>query len=102
MNPAENRSGGLAGYLVTYVSILALAGLQVVLAYAASGLHQFVVMMIFAAIQASLAITFFMQMKTERRSLWLMLIPATIFVLLMMNVIWSDSFRLSHGAPFTH
>jgi cytochrome c oxidase subunit 4 len=102
MNTAEKQSGRFATYLVIYVCILAIAGLQVVLAYTASGLQQFVVMMFFAVIQAALAITFFMHMRTERRSLFLLLIPATTFVLLMMNMIWSDSFRISHGAPFSH
>ena len=102
MNQGEKQSGRLATYLVIYAFILAIAGLQVVLAYTASGLQQFVVMMFFAVLQAALAVTFFMHMRTERRSLFLMLIPAVIFVLLMMNMIWSDSFRISRGAPFTH
>jgi cytochrome c oxidase subunit IV len=87
---------------VIYVFILAIAGSKVVLAYSASGLQQFVVMMFFAVLQAGLAVTFFMHMRTERRSLWLMLIGAGTFVLLMMNMIWSDSWRISRGAPFTH
>jgi len=102
MNSAEKQSSGLAIYLVIYVFILALAALQVALAYTASGLQQFIAMMAAAVIQAALAIRFFMHMRTERRSLFLMLVPATIFVLLMMNMIWSDSFRMSRGAPFTH
>jgi cytochrome c oxidase subunit IV len=101
MNTAEKQSSGFATYLVIYVAILAIAGLQVALAYTASGLQQFVAMMVFAVIQAALAITFFMHMRTERRKLYLTLIPVTIFVLLMMNMIWTDSFRISHGAPFT-
>jgi cytochrome c oxidase subunit IV len=102
MHSTGKQSSGFATYVVIYVFILAIAGLQVVLAYTASGLQQFVVMMGFAVIQAALAVTFFMHMRTERRSLFLLLVPATIFVLLMMNMIWSDSFRISHGAPFTH
>jgi len=43
-----------------------------------------------------------MHLAEERRSLFLTLIPATIFVLLMMNMIWSDSFRLLHMKPFPH
>jgi caa(3)-type oxidase subunit IV len=87
---------------VIYVFLLAIAGSKVVLAYSASGLLQFVVMMFFAVLQAGLAVTFFMHMRTERRSLSLMLIGAVTFVLLMMNMIWSDSSRISRGAPFTH
>jgi uncharacterized membrane protein YbaN (DUF454 family) len=35
----------------------------------------------------------------ERRGLFLTLIPVTIFVLLMMNMFWSDSVRLLHMSP---
>ena len=55
-----------------------------------------------ALVQAGLAITYFMHMKMERRSLALFLLPATVFVLAMMNMIWSDSFRLLHMRPFAH
>jgi hypothetical protein len=30
------------------------------------------------------------------------LIPAVIFVLMMMNMLWSDSLRLLHMRPFAH
>jgi cytochrome c oxidase subunit IV len=43
---------------------------------------------------------YFMHMKQERSSFFWSLIPATIFVLLMMNMIWSDSFRLLRMRPF--
>jgi hypothetical protein len=38
--------------------------------------------------------------SAEQRNLKLTLIPGTIFVVLMMNMIWSDSFRLLHMSPF--
>jgi heme/copper-type cytochrome/quinol oxidase subunit 4 len=47
-----------------------------------------------AIVQAGLAIPFFMHMKSKKRSPSLFLLPATIFLLAMMNLIWSDSFRL--------
>jgi len=45
-------------------------------------------------------VIYFMHLLDERKNLQLALIPATIFVLLMMNMIWSDSFRLLHMRPF--
>jgi cytochrome c oxidase subunit IV len=45
---------------------------------------------------------YFMHLAHEKRSLFLTLIPATIFVLLMMNMIWSDGYRLLHMRPFAH
>jgi heme/copper-type cytochrome/quinol oxidase subunit 4 len=52
-----------------------------------------------AVIQAGFGIMYFMHLRDERRNLLLALIPATVFVLLMMNMIWSDSFRLLHMRP---
>jgi len=57
-------------------------------------------MLAVAIFSAALAIMYFMHMAQERRSFFWSLIPATIFVLLMMNMIWSDSFRLLHMRPF--
>jgi len=101
MNSAEKQSGGLTTYLVVYVCILALAGVQIVLAYQhTEGAQLFFRMLSVALVQAWLAVMFFMHMRTERRSLVLSLGLYTVFVLLMMNMIWSDSFRLLHMRPF--
>ena len=88
--------------IIVYVCILALAGLQIVLAYQhAEGAQLMVRMLAVALIQAGLAVMFFMHLRDEQRNLKLALIPGTIFVVLMMNMIWSDSFRLLHMSPFT-
>jgi caa(3)-type oxidase subunit IV len=101
MNSAEKHSGGLTTYLVVYVCILVLAGVQIVLAYQhTEGAQLFFRMLSVALVQAWLAVMFFMHMRTERRSLVLSLGLYTVFVLLMMNMIWSDSFRLLHMRPF--
>jgi caa(3)-type oxidase subunit IV len=101
MKTAETPTGGMTTYLVVYVCILAIAGLQVVLAYQhTEGAQLLVRMLALAVIQATLGIMFFMHLRNERRSLRLALILATVFVLLMMNMIWSDSFRLMHMRPF--
>jgi cytochrome c oxidase subunit IV len=97
----SQKSEGLGTYFIVYFLILAIAGLQVVIAYQnIDGSQMFLRMLSLAIVQAGLAIMFFMHMKTEKRSLFLTLIPITVFVLLMMNMIWSDSFRILGGAPF--
>jgi cytochrome c oxidase subunit IV len=101
MNASDKMNGSLAKDLVVSVCILALAGLQVILAYRhTEGVPLLVRMLIVAVIQASLAVMFFMHLRDERRSLRWALIPATLFVLFMMNMIWSDSFRLLHMRAF--
>ncbi len=99
----DNSSGksGIGRYVPIYVLLLALSGLQVFLAYTRLDRNRLLASMLAVAIfSAALAIMYFMHMAQERRSFFWSLIPATIFVLLMMNMIWSDSFRLLHMRPF--
>jgi caa(3)-type oxidase subunit IV len=101
MSTAESANGSLKKEIIVYVCILALSGLQIVLAYQhAQGAQLLVRMLAVALIQAGLGVMYFMHLLDERKNLRLALIPATIFVLLMMNMIWSDSFRLLHMRPF--
>lgn len=103
MDTSEGPSGGLTTYIVVYVSILALSALQIVIAYQnIDGSQKFLRMLPVAILEAGLAVMFFMHMKSEKRNLALFLLPATVFVLAMMNMIWSDSFRLLNMRPFAH
>ena len=89
-------NGSFKNDIIVYVGILALAGIQILLAYFTAGGPPLLIMLAVAAIQAFLAVMFFMHLRDERPTLRLALIPATLFVLVMMNMIWSDSFRLKH------
>lgn len=83
---------------IIYALILAIAVIQVVVAlYVGPSLGR---MLILAAIQAYFAVMFFMHLRDEKPTLRLALIPGTIFVLVMMNMIWADSYRLIHLRPF--
>jgi len=103
METTEGPSGGIITYLAVYVVILAISGLQILIAYShIEGSRMVFRMLALGIVQAGLAITFFMHMKSEKRNLVLFLLPATVFVLAMMNMIWSDSFRLLTMRPFAH
>ena len=100
MSAPNSTSSSLKTDIIVYIVILALSGLQIVLAYQhAEGSQLLVRMLAVALIQAGLGVTYFMHLRDEQRNLKFALIPATIFVLLMMNMIWSDSFRLEHMRP---
>ena len=101
MEDTSSGKRGIGRYIPVYVVLLVLSGLQVFLAYARLDRNRLLASMLAVAIfSAALAIMYFMHMAQERRSFFWSLIPATIFVLLMMNMIWSDSFRLLHMRPF--
>jgi len=94
----SNGNSSMSTSYLAYAGILALAVIQVVVAMALGpSLWR---MLILALIQAYLAAMFFMHLRDEKPTLRLALIPATLFVLVMMNMVWADSFRLIHMRPF--
>ena len=92
------NSGSMSTTYMVYGAILAIAVVQVVVAMSLG--PSLPRMLILAAIQAYLAVMFFMHLRNEKPSLRLALIPGTIFVLVMMNMIWADSYRLMVLKPF--
>src|ERR1700687_1035660 len=93
----------IARYLPVYFTLLAIAALEFFLAYRHfSPVVLLAMLLALAVCSGTLAVMFFMHLAEERRSLILTLIPAAIFVLVMMNVIWTDSYRLLHLRPFAH
>ena len=101
MTAARKSGNVIAKYLPVYFVLLGIAGLEVFLAYQRFSTTALLVILLGLAVcGGALAVMYFMHLAQERRSLFLTLIPALIFVLLMMNVIWSDSFRLLHMRPF--
>jgi heme/copper-type cytochrome/quinol oxidase subunit 4 len=90
-------------YLPVYLALLAIAIMEVVLAYQHfSTASLLAILLALAFCGGTLALRYFMHLAQETRGLFLTLVPAVIFVLLMMNMIWSDSFRLLHMRPFGH
>ncbi len=96
------KSDGIGKDIVVYVCLLALAGLQFVIAYQNIEASQmFVRMLAVAMVEAGLAVMFFMHLWTEKRGFMLFVIIFTISVLLGMQYGWTDSTRMVVGAPFS-
>ncbi len=92
------KSSGLGSTYIVYGAIIGIAVVQVIVAVTLGpSLWR---MLALAAIQAYLAVMFFMHLRDEKPTLRLALIPGTLFVLVMMNMIWADSFRLAVMKPF--
>jgi cytochrome c oxidase subunit IV len=97
MSAASASGNVIRKYLTVYFVLLAIFLLEVFLAFQHISIGVLVTLLLILAISsASLGLMYFMHLAQERRSLFLTLIPATIFVLLMMNMIWGDSVRLLH------
>jgi len=98
----EHKSNGIRKDLAIYVCLLALAGLQFVIAYQNIGASQmFKRMLAVACVEAGLGALFFMHLWTEKRGFLLFVAIFTIAVLLGMQYGWTDSTRMVVGAPFS-
>jgi heme/copper-type cytochrome/quinol oxidase subunit 4 len=96
----DHKTSGAGKDLVIYFCILALAGIQFLIAYQnISASQMFVRMLIVAIIEAALALLFFMHLWQNRGLKWFVLI-FTVSVILGMQYGWTDSFRILDGAPW--
>jgi heme/copper-type cytochrome/quinol oxidase subunit 4 len=87
-------------YLPVYFILIAIFLAELFLSFRIASVATLVVILLLLAIcSAALGLMYFMHLNEERRGLLLTLIPVTIFVILMMNMWWSDSVRLLHMRP---
>ena len=78
---------------------MALTAVEVVLAYQRLEIKlMLTLLMTLSVVKASLIISYFMHLKYEKRSLVLLLMPAMVFVICMMFVVFPDSVRLYRQA----
>jgi cytochrome c oxidase subunit IV len=97
----QHKNGGIGKYVGVYVCLLALAGLQFVIAYQNIDASQmFTRMLVVAIVEAVLAMLVFMHLWTEKRGFLWFVAVFTISVLLGMQYGWTDSFRMLLGVPF--
>jgi cytochrome c oxidase subunit 4 len=80
-----------------WFGLLGLTVLELILAYRDLPLETMLsILMVLSVFKAALIIAYFMHLRYEQASLFVTLIPALVFVLIMMTVIFADSSRLSH------
>lgn len=100
MATEAHKSNAAGKDLVIYLCLLALAGLQFVIAYQDISTSQmFTRMMVVALVEAGLAVLFFMHLSANRGLKWFVVL-FTVAVILGMQYGWTDSYRLINGAPW--
>jgi cytochrome c oxidase subunit IV len=97
-----HKNSGIGKDIIVYVCLLALAGVQFLIAYQNIDIGQkFTRMLTVASIEAGIAVLFFMHLWSEKRAFLIFVIVFTISVLLGMQYGWTDSTRMLVGAPFS-
>ena len=95
---AEGHAVGSAK-LFTFVGfwLVAITGIEVWMAYEHLNPHVMLVLLIaLSIVKAALIMSYFMHLKFEKLSLVLVLVPALVFCICMLTVIFPDAFRILH------
>jgi cytochrome c oxidase subunit 4 len=86
---------GMRLYVAVWLGLLLIVGAEVALTYARLPTRTLLsALLALALVEAALGVLYFMHLRYERRTLFWSLIPALIFVFIMMNQFWSDAYRL--------
>jgi caa(3)-type oxidase subunit IV len=100
MSAAAASGNVIRKYLPVYFVLLGIFLVEVLVSFRDFSPPALVVILLLLALcSAGLGLMYFMHLNQEKRGLFLSLIPVTIFVLLMMNMFWSDAVRLLHMRP---
>jgi cytochrome c oxidase subunit IV len=92
---SAHAESSMRAIFTVWFSLLGLTGVEVFLAYQQLELKlMLTILMGLSLIKASLIVAYFMHLRYERRSLAFTLIPALLFVVGMMFVIFPDSIRV--------
>jgi cytochrome c oxidase subunit 4 len=87
-------------FLTVWFWLLAMTGVEVFLAYEQLGIRLMLTLLMgLSIVKATLIISYFMHLRFERRSLVLTLMPAMVFIIVMLFLFFPDSLRLLHMRP---
>jgi cytochrome c oxidase subunit IV len=86
---------GMSWFIKVWGCLIVLTAAEVFLTYEQLRLEVMLFLLMgISIVKAALIIAYFMHLRYEKRSLVLTLIPAMVFVLVMMIVMFPDSFRI--------
>ena len=95
-----HEAGSKKLFLYVWFWLLGLTGVEVFLAYEQLGLKLMLALLMgLSIIKASLIISYFMHLRYEKRSLVLTLMPALVFVVVLLFAFFPDSLRLLNMRP---
>jgi caa(3)-type oxidase subunit IV len=96
MATMESTPGpGMRLYVAVWLGLLLIVGAEVALTYARLPTGTLLAALLaLALVEAGLGLMYFMHLRYEHRALFWSLIPALIFVFILMNQFWTDAHRL--------
>jgi len=87
-------------YVAVWIGLILIVAVEVALTYAHLSTRALLgALLSLAVLEAGLGVMYFMHLKYERRALFWSLIPVLVVVLVLMNHLWPDAYRLLRLQP---
>ena len=94
---AEHVGGTTQSFIYVWVALLAITGIEVLLAYEqVPTLIMLTALLGLSIVKAALIIAYFMHLKFEKLSLFLTLFPMLVLCIILMLIFMPDSMRALH------
>ncbi len=92
---SHHREPQMKSYVLVWIVLLLIAGVEVLLTYRGFSTHALVTILLsLAFLEAGVALLYFMHLKYDRPLLLWSFVLSIVFVLAMMNQIWADAYRM--------
>lgn len=92
---SATRVPGMRFFVVVWIALLGIAGVEVIMTYQGFSTRTLLaVLLTLACVEAAIGLLYFMHMKYDRPILFWSFVLSIVFVLLMMNQIWPDAYRM--------
>jgi cytochrome c oxidase subunit 4 len=97
MSELAANSPGMKFYAVVWLGLLCIAGIEVFVTYRGFSTYGLLtVLLLLAILEAAIGLLYFMHMKYDRPILLWSFVISVVFVLLMMNQLWPDAYRMAN------
>lgn len=98
-NQALNRELSMSSYVGIVLGLMIIVGIEVVLTYQHLPVRTLLFSLLcLASLEGYVGIMYLMHVKYENRLLFWTIFPATLFVLVLLNYVWPDAYRMARMA----
>ena len=93
---SSNQEPSMGSYAGIVIGLMVIVGFEVVLTYQHLSVRRLLfALLCLASLEAFVGVMYLMHVKYENRLLFWTIYPATLFVLVMLNYIWPDAYRMA-------
>ncbi|MGD0600415.1 MAG: cytochrome C oxidase subunit IV family protein [Terriglobales bacterium] len=93
---SSNQEPGMSSYVGIVIGLMIIVGIEVVLTYQHLPVRTLLFSLLcLACFEAFVGIMYLMHVRYENPLLFWTIFPATLFVLVMLNYLWPDAYRMA-------